>query len=657
MATELELENVVKFLAAIGHPVKDQWFEIRLIAQDGFVGSKWYRQNEDVAADLENLVKSGANVYFGINPRSVQLRKKEMIKTIICLWVDIDPKNFGEGGKEGALARLRKFRLAPTAIVDSGNGLHAYWRLKEPVSITGQTDIDRIEGVLRGLIREINADPACCNLDRILRLPGTMNVKDAGDHKPCLVIEINSERQYGLNEFVILNQTYSETTTSQPSIAQRPDVSSLLTMEQGDRHTNLLRMVGKLIGGGMTDLEVFTLLEPFADKAGTPASELRRLCLDIGLKQQNKLAGLPKQDFLGSLAATLKTSSPTESGEGSLQAVSKRISFNEFITATPPPIDWRVENLFTAVGVNFLAGQGGLGKSWLSMDLALAVATGAPWLGHHATTTCPILYCDFENSNALIQRRFAKLLKARNLEPSIIKNFDFYRPDSLLLDRTDGGIDLDKQISEQKAGLVILDSFTRIHTGDENAVKDMAKVSATLLYLTQKHQCCILVIDHLGKQSNGLRGSTEKRAMPETIVEIEEHETDVMRLTVTKLRATGDIPKPFLVERKDIGHDATMIRRIEECADITAQNDPDLDWLTNYLDQQGGEMPNPRLERELQTVRGWGQKKVANVLERGRIANRMFISSERNPETKRFQGIVQLVKRQSDLIPPEATMS
>jgi len=150
---------------------------------------------------IRALNRQGLNIYFSVNPRPSSKRKKQRdIKDIICLWLDVDAKNFA-GGKEEALRRLTDFALPPNIIVDSGNGYHAYWILAEPIINRTNEQSLKLQQILNGLIKVIGADRQRKNFDSVMRLPGTLNVKDAEHPKECKVIELNLARFYALSDF------------------------------------------------------------------------------------------------------------------------------------------------------------------------------------------------------------------------------------------------------------------------------------------------------------------------------------------------------------------------------------------------------------------------------------------------------------------------
>ncbi|MEL7485050.1 MAG: DNA-primase RepB domain-containing protein, partial [Planctomycetota bacterium] len=79
------------------------------------------------------------------------------------------------------------------ALVSSGRGWHAWWRLEDPIDPEAWT---RHQVVLNGSVEGADAsikDPA-----RILRLPGTVNQKRG---EPVELVEFDANRVYPLSEF------------------------------------------------------------------------------------------------------------------------------------------------------------------------------------------------------------------------------------------------------------------------------------------------------------------------------------------------------------------------------------------------------------------------------------------------------------------------
>lgn len=107
------------------------------------------------------------NLYFQVNSsgdkRLNSKASKDDIVAAEWLHVDID------GDKAAILPRLEAFRLRPSAVVDSGGGYQAFWR------IAATDELADVEAINRWLAAELGGDH-CHNRDRIMRLPGTMNL-------------------------------------------------------------------------------------------------------------------------------------------------------------------------------------------------------------------------------------------------------------------------------------------------------------------------------------------------------------------------------------------------------------------------------------------------------------------------------------------------
>ena len=132
------------------------------------------------------------NIYFHVNPVLKAVRKKANrtdIKSMDWLHVDIDPRageNVPEEQKRilGVLTKkLPEGIPPPTVVIFSGGGYQGFWKLKESIPINGDEaiyeDIKRYNQQLELLFGGDN----CHNIDRIMRVPGTINLPDTGKRK------------------------------------------------------------------------------------------------------------------------------------------------------------------------------------------------------------------------------------------------------------------------------------------------------------------------------------------------------------------------------------------------------------------------------------------------------------------------------------------
>ena len=141
----------------------------------------WPQQPLDERSWIDAAIRSGKNVYFHVNQPGSALDKKaekKDIREVRALHVDIDPANgeLPEACKRRALNALAAFSPPPSVVVDSGGGVQAFWLLEEPVILDGTIDTwGPLEAYNIALEVAFGGD-SCHNVDRIMRLPGTLNV-------------------------------------------------------------------------------------------------------------------------------------------------------------------------------------------------------------------------------------------------------------------------------------------------------------------------------------------------------------------------------------------------------------------------------------------------------------------------------------------------
>lgn len=110
----------------------------------------------------------------------------------------IDPAHY----KALALAHVQSLTPAPSVTVASGGGYQCYWLLDVPFIIQSDEDRANIADLYKRWNDFTGGDPACKDLRRVLRIPGTLNVKPkyAPDYPLCDFVWCEMERTYTLDQ-------------------------------------------------------------------------------------------------------------------------------------------------------------------------------------------------------------------------------------------------------------------------------------------------------------------------------------------------------------------------------------------------------------------------------------------------------------------------
>jgi KaiC/GvpD/RAD55 family RecA-like ATPase len=166
------------------------------------------------------------------------------------------------------------------------------------------------------------------------------------------------------------------------------------------------------------------------------------------------------------------------------------------LTSEPPPVRWLVDRFICRGDIHLLIGEPGVGKSWITMALAVAVANGdSTFLGHAVGEHGRVLYVDEENPEDLIYSRFAKL----GLDRPTARNIRYLSNAGIRLDRQDADVLVEEALDFEPA-LVVLDSLTRFHTEDENHAGAMAALfNGAIKPLARETGAAVVLIHHANK--------------------------------------------------------------------------------------------------------------------------------------------------------------
>jgi hypothetical protein len=120
--------------------------------------------------------KAPWGTFFGVCPRKCEDGSKEAIEYLPGYWCDIDCGD-EEESRRAVETRVASIQPQPDVIVGTPGGFHLYWRFKEMEEVIFPSDIVKHEGKLAGLAASLGGDPACKDLSRVLRLPGSIHYK------------------------------------------------------------------------------------------------------------------------------------------------------------------------------------------------------------------------------------------------------------------------------------------------------------------------------------------------------------------------------------------------------------------------------------------------------------------------------------------------
>ena len=224
------------------------------------------------------------------------------------------------------------------------------------------------------------------------------------------------------------------------------------------------------------------------------------------------------------------------------------------IRASENAPQWLVEDLWGAQAVGFIGGSPKSGKTWLALELAVAVASGAPCLGRHRVLDRgPVLLYAAEDTAAAIKQRVTALARARHLGDLDRLAVGLIRAHALRLDHQDHQARLECTLASTKPKMLILDPFVRLHNADENSATDISQLLGFLRHLQRDHELAIVVVHHIRKAAanqpgQALRGSGDLHAWSDSSLYLLRRKG---RLELRAEHRSHPSPSPFIVELCD----------------------------------------------------------------------------------------------------------
>ncbi len=285
----------------------------------------------------------------------------------------------------------------------------------------------------------------------------------------------------------------------------------------------------------------------------------------------------------------------SESDKSSLQAEQPKSRFPvqpAFSFAGVTSWEYLIKGVIPQASVGVLFGESGAGKSFVMLDMALAVATGERWRDHR-TTQGRVVYLIAEGARGFRNRLSAwQISTGTSLEGVALDVIDA-TPNFLV---KEDALAVCKSIlqSGPKPSLIIVDTLAQVLAGaNENASEDIGKALTHCNGIHKATGAMVMLVHHSGKDSTkGARGWSGLRAAVDTELEVLRMPSGRM-LRTTKQKDGDDF--------NEWGFDLDVVNLGE---------DPDGDVITSCVIKEA-ELPQ---ESKLPRGLGKNEQLVLNVI-------------------------------------------
>lgn len=477
-------------------------------------------------------------------------RKASNVLSLSAFYIDIDcgPEKVKHGtgypnkstAKDAVVVFCKSTGIpTPSEIIDSGNGLHCYWPLdsRVPVEIW-VVYAEQFKRVLahHGLLadKSVTADPA-----RFLRMPDTFNYKDPANPKP--VVQKLGGGCFNTDIFLSkINQAFSKIAASQPDTKQ---ATAPVDVNLIDRICNSVADDRSALWDGHWESDEtelgqfgypsqsegdFSLLGSIgrqAIKLGISAEQLPQVIAEVFMRSK-----MYRPEKFNSILnhAIPKICTDLGSNDSALIDGQASCTTNQWLNLDdgvvtlsdepPPPRDYVIKDLLVAAKSGVLAGLGGVSKSQLLMQFAVAVALGLPIFGLKTSEGSVMLLMGEEDADEVYRRVNAiaivmklsaeqkELLKQRlRVFPLVGADIRLTRSINMSIESSGFSDDIVKasQELEKLSGLPVrligLDHAGLVHGGEFNSREDVVQTMRQVNYIAKTTGAAVLLLAHSPK--------------------------------------------------------------------------------------------------------------------------------------------------------------
>ena len=338
---------------------------------------RWLKPVEIAELDLIQI-NADASVYFGASPRKREGGSADDVALHRCVYVDFDDGMTWERARDIIDEAGLPF---PSAVLNSGGGVHVYWRLEYPIE-----DNETFTSIQKGLISLLDSDGKVHDPPRVMRLPGTVNRKPERNGARCELIDFNYDR-HDIEDIVrrfslpAVPKAKQDDKPVNGDEARRMALGKMLAVKVEDKRDGSNRMLAYAREGvvaGLDDDAIIALIREAEHFAPFPVPyskpEIQRRIDDARKKNKPK----PKE---------------------------RRLIMRAGNTIDDAGIEYLWRRRIARGGPTIIFSRPGAGKSTIAADFTGNVTTGKPWPDGAPCEAGSVIYIKGEGTDASIRDR------------------------------------------------------------------------------------------------------------------------------------------------------------------------------------------------------------------------------------------------------------
>ena len=179
-----------------------------------------------------------------------------------------------------------------------------------------------------------------------------------------------------------------------------------------------------------------------------------------------------------------------------------------------------------------LAGPSKAGKSFALIELCIAIAEGARWMGMRCAQG-QVLYVNLELDPASCDHRFREVYEAMGIAPRNYRDIDIWHLRGKAAPMDQLAPKLIRRAQKKHYIAVIIDPIYKVITGDENSAEQMAKFCCSFDTICAELGCAVIYCHHHSKGAQGGKKSMDRASGSGVFSRDPDAMLDMIQLEVT----------------------------------------------------------------------------------------------------------------------------
>lgn len=521
--------------------------EVRKIAHDGTWQESTAFQpalcpNPDILL-AQKCEKAAGKIGYFMCPAKLndQRANDNSVKELVCISVDID-----RGDTDKALKDMCAQFGKPTLVVHSGGytetnhkKIHVHYRLNEP-----EKDVKKVAMIREAMALVVGGDISFKRVPQVIRIPGTIYDKNTNETMVS-VLESNPDAEVDISDiYDKLEPKIKELQSAELSISEAlsrknpeqnserfKEISTEVIAEGGTETDNRFNRFSEYAGrwvaharsGDCTPEEALTYVQNWNSENMSPPWPVERVA-----KEFNAILRVDRNNHSDQWNKSGQQD-PIQPKDEDGQAKDWSwfdFSANKLFVGKPDPIPFIVDEMIVEGSVHALVADGGIGKTYVAMELGLRAAIGPKpgnkMYGFDVMKECITFLITVEDGRDDLHRRMYNIDRGGSLLKQAEDRFivlpvteEVYGGLTLVERDQKGNYDVSnawkiltdkmEEVREKYPAhpfLIIMDTYSATHHGDENSSAGTNEWFRAASIVKNKYNAAVFVTHHIRKTSN-----------------------------------------------------------------------------------------------------------------------------------------------------------